>query len=127
MKLAIRTRPGNGFWKDVDNSSKTHCDYCGRKLSASPGGDAYCDTAERDHDQAGRYETLREERRNDITVMLTKDTVEQVYRLEWVRPSSHSSDANTDDGAVGEDTYPTYEAALADFDSAFAKHSLTAA
>jgi hypothetical protein len=124
MKLSIRTRRGNGWWKEVENRSKTHCDICGERLWVNPGGAPYCNSWEPDHDQPGRYETLREERRNDITVSLTKDNVEHVYRLEWIRPNSHPFDARPDDGAVGEDTYQTYDDALADFDNAFARHAL---
>lgn len=120
-KLPIRTRPGNGWWKDVDNKSKTHCDYCGEKLWINPGGNVYCNNWEHDHDQPGRYETLKEERRGNVTVMLTRDNIEGVYRLEWIRATS---DRLSNDGAVGETTFNTHEEAEANYDAEFIKRAL---
>lgn len=125
MNLPIRTRLGNGFWKEVENHSETHCDYCGEAFSYAPGGDIMCNNWEPDHDQSGRYDILKEkERRNNVTVWLTKDNVEGVYRLEWVRATS---DLLANNGAVGEETYQTFEAALANFEGAFERHALKAA
>lgn len=114
-------RPGNGFWKKVENRSKTHCDYCGQQLWVNPGGGIYCNNWDHDHDQPGRYETLKEERRGNVTVMLTKDNVEEVYRLEWIRASSGS---DKDDGGVGETAFNAYEEAEANYDAEFAARAL---
>jgi len=121
MKLPIRTRPGNGFWKEVENRSHTNCDYCGEPLSINPGGDIMCNNWEIDHDQPNRYETLRDERRDDVTVLLTKDNIEGVYRLEWIRASS---DRLANDGGVGETAFKTYEEALANYDAEFERRAL---
>lgn len=119
MKIEIRTRPGNGFWREVTNKRKTHCDICGEKLWVNPGGGVYCNSWIADHDQPGRYETLREERRGNVTVKLVQDSIDRVHRLEWVRAGS--------DEAVGEDAYQTYEDTYTDFDGAFVRHALETA
>lgn len=121
MKLPIRTRPGNGFWKEVENRSKTRCDYCGALLAASPGGDLYCDNWELDLDQPNRYETLKKERRGNVTVRLSKDTGEGVYRLEWIRADSGPIANN---GAVSETAFRTYDKALANYEAEFTKRAL---
>lgn len=121
MKLPIRTRPGNGFWKEVENHSHTNCDYCGEPLSINPGGDIMCNNWEIDHDQPNRYETLRDERRGNVTVKLTKDNIEGIYRLEWIRAASGPI---ANDGAVGETAFITYDKALANYEAEFTKRAL---
>ena len=121
MKLSIRTRRGNGWWKEVENHSKTHCDICGERLWVNPGGNPYCNNWEPDHDQPNRYEKLKEERRGNVTVYLTKDNVEDVYRLEWIRADSGPV---ANDGAVGETAFGAYEEAAANYDAEFERRAL---
>jgi hypothetical protein len=80
-----------------------------------------CNNWEKDHDQPNRYETLRDERRGNVTVKLTKDNIEGVYRLEWIRADS---DRLANDGDVGETAFKTHEEALANYDAEFERRAL---
>ena len=123
MKLSIRTRPGAGYWKEVENQSKTHCDTCGARLWANPAGDPYCNNWSADHDQPGRYSTLDTLRQGNVTTKLIFDATDNLYRLEWIRASS---DSYSNDGDSGEEEYPTLAQANRAFSGTFERHALKA-